>query len=88
MTPRPKMWGIYREAGSAAKRSAGRFGYARPKRVAVIEAPTEKDALIAFGQAERIRSSHVRDFTVYGRKLHVTIVNGQNAHTATYVAWR
>jgi len=92
---RPKLWGIYREPGPQARaerdrrqKTYGLWLSVRPKRVAVIEAATEAEALEAFVKAEQVRSSAVQGWHITKGRLVITLVNGRSSHEATYQAWR
>lgn len=98
--PRPKTWAIYREPGGQALRERERrsrtYGLylspPSPRRMAVIEADSEVEALEAFARAEQIRSRQVADWDIIrlrGRPcLVVKLVNGANQHAARYYASR
>jgi hypothetical protein len=95
-TPKPKLWGIYREPGAQAhrrRREVGRvYGLMtsspRPRRQAVIEAASEHEALEAFVKAEQVRSSAVQGWHIAKGRLVVTLTNGRSVHEAIYQAWR
>lgn len=83
---RPMMFGIYREASRQEQR--GRTHRIPPKRVAVIEAKTEDEALTAFAAAEQVRSRQVMGWHIApAGRLVVTLVNGRNVHEVIYRAW-
>jgi hypothetical protein len=89
-------YGIYRLPGPQALarwRMYHSHGEPRPKRVAVLEAPSQLRALEAFARAEEARSRQVTGWHTKGRRtsprLYVTLTNGAQAHHQTaYVAWK
>lgn len=91
-----RTYAIYRLPGEKAKRSAGRFFTARPRRMGDVTAENEAGALEHFiehqyrgGQHPQFVSVGYSRDGIFGITAMVTLKNGrQAAHVVTYYASR
>lgn len=60
----------------------------RPRRMGMVEAKSEKEALSKFAVLEQRRSRQVQGWHVTKGRLVITLMNGRNAHEAVYWAAR